>query len=220
MLFINFKTYEQGSGTRALELVKTLEEVANETRVRIIPVVQPADVKEAVQSSKLEIWVQHVDAVEFGAHTGSVLPEAVFEDGAIGTFLNHSEKKFSDFESLSKAHKRAVEVGLKTLIFASSLDELGNVSTLNPTFVSYEPPEFIGNTTTSVTSAQPDVILKAVEIAKSHELPLVVGAGVHSGEDVKKALRLGAAGVAVATDVVKAQDPKKELLELIEGFAA
>jgi len=29
---------------------------------------------------------------------------------------------------------------------------------------------------------------------------------------------LGAVGVAVATDVVKAEDPKKELLDLAEGF--
>ena len=218
MLFINFKTYEQGSGTKALELVKALEEVANETQVKIIPVVQAADVKEAVQSSKLEIWVQHVDVVEFGAHTGSVLPEAVFEDGAIGTFLNHSEKKFPDFESLTKVHKRAVAVGLKTLIFASSLDELSNIAVLNPTFVSYEPPEFIGNTTISVTSAQPDIILKAVEIAKTHNLPLIVGAGIHSAQDVKKSIELGAAGIAVATNIVKAEDPKKALINLIEGF--
>ncbi|MDP3994935.1 MAG: triose-phosphate isomerase [bacterium] len=218
MIFVNFKTYEQGSGERALELVKALEEVANETQVKIIPVVQSADVKEAVQFSKLEIWVQHVDAVEFGAHTGSVLPEAVFEDGAIGTFLNHSEKKFSDFESLSNAHKRAVEVGLKTLVFASSLDELGNIAALSPTFVSYEPPEFIGSTTTSVISAQPDIILKAVEIAKTHNLPLIVGAGIHSTGDVKKSMELGAAGIAIATNVVKAEDPKKALINLIEGF--
>lgn len=220
MLFINFKTHEQGSGEKALALVRILEEAAGLSQVKIIPVVQASDIKEIVEHSKLEIWAQHVDAVGFGPHTGAVLPEAVFEDGAGGTFLNHSEKKFSDFESLSAAYKRAFAVGLKTLIFASSLEELSKVCLLKPTYTAYEPPQFIGSTTTSVVSAEPDVILKAVEIAKSHELPLVVGAGVHSGEDVKKALRLGAAGVAVATDVVKAQDPKKELLELIEGFTA
>ena len=218
MLFINFKTFEQGSGGRALELVKILDEVANETQVKIIPVVQAADVKEAVQSSRLEIWVQHVDAAEFGAYTGSVLPEAVFEDGAVGTFLNHSEKKFSDFESLTKTHQRAMEVGLKTLVFASSLEELGNVARLRPTYVSYEPPEFIGSTTTSVTSAQPDIVLKAVEIAKTHNLPLIVGAGIHLREDVKKSIELGAAGVVVATNIVKAEDPKEALVNLVEGF--
>jgi len=218
MLFVNFKTYQQGTGRKAVNLARVLEEVAEQSRLKIIPVVQATDIKEVTASCKLEIWTQTVDAVEFGAHTGAILPEAVLEDGAIGTFLNHSERKFADFESLTKAHKRALEVGLKTLIFSSSLEELGKAVALAPTFVSYEPPEFIGNMTISVTSAQPDVILKAVEIAKTHNLPLIVGAGIHSREDVKKSLELGAVGVVVATDVVKAEDPRKELMDLVDGF--
>lgn len=218
MLFVNFKAYEQGTGRNALILVKILEEVAETAQVKIIPVVQPADIREVTQSCKLEVWTQHIDPVEFGAHTGTILPEAVFEDGAVGTFLNHSERKFPDLETLKNAVERAKTVGLKTLIFASNLDELSAVSLFTPTYVAYEPPEFIGSTTVSVTSAQPDIILKAVEVAKSHELPLVVGAGIHSREDVRKSLELGATGVVVATDIVKAEDPKKELLELVGGF--
>ncbi len=218
MLFVNFKTYEEGTGENALELIRVLEEVARFSQIKIIPVVQATDIKEAVNASKLEIWTQNVDPVSFGSHTGSILPESVFEDGAVGTFLNHSERKFQDSESLKQTIERCSGIGLKTLVFASNLEELGTVSSFNPTLVAYEPPEFIGSTTTSVTSAQPDIILKAVEIAKTHNLPLIVGAGIHSREDVKKALELGASGVAVATDIVKAQDPKKELLDLIEGF--
>jgi len=45
-----------------------------------------------------------------------------------------------------------------------------------------------------------------------------VGAGIHELTDVKKSMELGAVGVAVATDIVKAVDPKKELLDLVEGF--
>lgn len=218
MIFVNFKAYEQGTGKNALVLVKILESVADETQVKIIPVVQAGDIREVVAVTKLEVWAQAVDAAGFGAHTGAVLPEAVFEDGAVGTFLNHSERKFPDLEGLKNAAERSRNVGLKTLIFASNLDELSAVSLIAPTFVAYEPPEFIGSTTVSVTSAQPDIILKAVEIAKSHNLPLIVGAGIHSQEDVKKALELGASGVAVATDIVKAEDPKRELLELTGGF--
>ena len=218
MIFINFKTYEQGTGKRALMLVKILGEVADEAQVKIVPVVQASDIKEAVATTKLEVWAQHIDAAGFGAHTGAVLAEAVFEDGAAGTFLNHSERKFPDLESLKNAAERSRNVGLKTIIFALSLDELSAVSLFTPTFVAYEPPEFIGSTTVSVTSAQPEIVLKAVEIAKSHDLPLIVGAGIHSREDVKKSLELGAVGVAVATDIVKAEDPKKELLELVGGF--
>ena len=218
MLFINFKTYEEGTGKNALELIKILEEVAQSSQIKIIPVVQATDIKEAVGISKLEIWTQNVDPVMFGAHTGSILPESVLEDGAVGTFLNHSERKFQDTTSLQQTVERCTQLGLKTLVFASNLEELGTVSSYNPTFVAYEPPEFIGSTTASVTSAQPDIILKAVETAKTHNLPLIVGAGIHSKDDVKKSLELGATGIAVAKDILKADDPKKELLDLIEGF--
>ena len=218
MLFINFKTYEEGTGKNALELIKILEEVAQTSQIKIIPVVQATDIKEAVGISKLEIWTQNVDAVLFGAHTGSILPESILEDGATGTFLNHSERKFQDTVSLKQTIERCTQLGLKTLVFASSLDELGIISSYGPTFVAYEPPEFIGSTTISVTSAQPDIILKAVETAKTHNLPLIVGAGIHSKDDIKKSLELGATGIALAKVILKSQDPRKELLDLVEGF--
>src|SRR3990167_10588928 len=121
MIFINFKTYQEGTGEKAVGLAKILEQVAQETQVKIIPVVQAGDVKEIVSSVALEVWAQKIDAVEFGAHTGAIIPEAVLEDGAVGTFLNHSEAKFANFDELSKAFDRAKEVGLKTLIKAMSL---------------------------------------------------------------------------------------------------
>jgi triosephosphate isomerase (TIM) len=218
MIFVNFKTYAEGTGVKALSLIKILEEVASQTGVKIIPVVQVADIKEASIGSTLEIWTQKIDPVEFGAHTGSILPEAVFEDVAKGTFLNHSELRFPSMESLKLANERAIKVGLETLIFAGNLEDLKAVSLLRPSFVSYEPPELVGSTTTSVAQAKPEVIAKAAEIAKGCGVPLIVGAGIKSKEDVTKSLELGAMGIAVASDIVKAEDPKKELMDLVEGF--
>lgn len=218
MIFVNFKTYEKGTGIAALELVQVLEEVAHETQIKIIPVVQASDVKEIIQISRLEIWVQHVDPMEYGAHTGYILPEAVIEDGAIGTFLNHSEHKFENFSQLAKAHNRARQVGLRTLVFAANIAELREIIKLEPTFASYEPPELVGSKTTSVAKAKPEVISQAVEVTRTKGLPLIVGAGIKSQEDVRKSMELGAVGVAVASDIVAAKDPKKELMELIEGF--
>ena len=218
MIFVNFKTYEQGTGADAIRLVKILEEVAHASQIKIIPVVQAADVREMVATTQLEVWSQHVDPVEFGAHTGFILAEAVVEDGESGIFLNHSEHKFSDFGTLEKAHARAVEVGLKTLIFAGNLSELKLILKLNPTFASYEPPELVGSKTTSVAQSKPEAIAEAVEITKAKGLPLIVGAGIKSREDVRKSLELGAVGVAVASDIVTAKDPKEEILDLVEGF--
>lgn len=218
MIFVNFKTYEEGTGERAINLAKLLETVAHETQVKIIPVVQAGDIKEIVASCALEVWTQKVEAVDFGAHTGAIIAEAVFEDGATGTFLNHSEAKFENFDELAKAADHAKEVGLKTLIFAKNMEELRSIVSLNPSFVAFEPSDFIGSKETSVAQAKPEAIMEAVEIARHAGLPLIVGAGIHSSEDVKKSMELGAVGVAVATDIVKAEDPKKELLELIGGL--
>lgn len=218
MIFVNFKTFAEGTGKHAVALTQILEEVAHQTQVKVVPVVQAPDVKEVVSSTTLEVWVQKIDPVNFGAHTGSILAEAVFEDGAIGTFLNHSEAKFASFDELAKASDRAKEVGLKTLIFAKDVEELRDSCSLRPNFAAYEPPELIGSLTTSVAQAKPELVSEAAEIARHAGIPLIVGAGVHSSQDVRKSLELGAVGVAVATDVVKAQDPRKELLELIEGF--
>ncbi len=218
MIFINFKTYKEGSGERALVLGKIIEEVATTTQIKIIPVVQATDIRELTQKIKCEVWAQNINPAEFGAHTGAILPEAVWEDGARGTFLNHSENKFADFNQLEKANLRAKEVGLKTLIFASDLEELKRILPLKSDYVAYEPPEFIGSATVSVASAQPEIISRAVEIAKGFGIPLIVGAGIHSARDVRTSLQLGAAGVAVASDVVKAVDPRVQLIDLTEGY--
>ncbi len=218
MIFVNFKTYEEGSGQKALGLVRVLEEVAQASQIKIIPVVQIIDAEGVVNSTKLEVWIQHIDPISYGAHTGWTLPEEAVRIGVRGVFLNHSEHKFDDWDALTKALAKCFEVDLKTLVFAGDIEELKKVLLFKPTLVAYEPPELIGSTETSVAEAKPDIISQAAELAKAAGIPLIVGAGVHSRDDVKKSLELGAVGVAVATDVVKAENPKAELLDLTEGF--
>jgi triosephosphate isomerase len=218
MIFVNYKTYEEGTGQKALALTKILEDVARTSQVKIIPVVQTIDAEKIISSVTLPVWIQHVDPVSYGAHTGWTLPEEVAKIGVSGVFLNHSEHKFNDFEALRTANEKALSANLKTLIFAGGLDELKQICKFKPTFVAYEPPELVGSTTTSVAEAYPEVISQAVEVTRNEGLPLIVGAGIHTREDVKKSLELGAVGVAVATDIVRAVDPRKELMDLVEGF--
>lgn len=218
MIFVNYKAFEEGSGPKAVALTRALEEAAHETQVKIIPVVQIIDAEAVVAATSLEVWIQHVDPVSFGAHTGWTLPEEAARIGVGGVFLNHSEHKFDSIDSLAVANEKAKAANLKTLIFAGDLEELKKVCTLAPTFVAYEPPELVGSTTTSVSQAKPEAISQASEVAKSFGLPLIVGAGIHSQEDIRKGLSLGAVGFAVATNIVKAPDPKSSLLELIGGY--
>ncbi len=218
MIFVNYKTYEEGSGQKAIALTKVLEEVAHSSQVKVIPVVQIIDAESIVNSTSLEIWIQHIDPITYGAHTGWALPEEAARIGISGVFLNHSEHKFDNFDNLNIANEKSMSANLKTLIFAGDLEELKKVCSLAPTYVAYEPPQLVGSTTTSVAEAEPNIIAEAYEIARSAGLPLVVGAGIHTQADIRKSLGLGAVGFAVATDIVKATDPKKELLDLVEGF--
>lgn len=121
-------------------------------------------------------------------------------------------------ENLVKALEKAKILGLKTLIFAASLEELKEVLALKPTYASYEPPELIGRSDISVATAQPEIIAKASVLSKEAGIPLIVGAGISSNKDVKKSIELGATGVAVASYIVKAKDQRAAILDLTEGF--
>ncbi len=218
MIVVNFKAYEQGSGEKAVALAKIIEEVTKTTQTPIIPAVQAIDLKEICDAISIDVWVQDIDPITFGAHTGQTLAEEAVRIGARGTLLNHSENKYSELEKLQYAISHAKQVGLKTLVFASDMVELEKILAFAPDYASYEPPEFIGSTTTSVATQKPEIIAEAAEVCKKAGIPLIVGAGIHSQEDVKKSVELGALGIAVATNIVKAEDPKKELLNLLGGF--
>lgn len=215
MIIVNLKTYKEGSGPNALNLAKIISKVARESGVEIIICPQQVDFKEVVVSTDFAVWAQHVDSVTRGKTTGWFPPEIAKELGATGTLLNHSEHKIT-FEELKKTIFRCREIGLKVAAIANSLEEAKKVSELEPDFLGYEPPEFVGSTTTSVAMAKPEVI-KAVVDAVS-PLKVLVGAGVHREEDIIVSRKLGAVGVILATDVVLAQNPEKELRKLVEGF--
>jgi len=215
MIFVNFKTYEQGTGEKAVVLAKICQEVAKETSVKIFPVVQAVDIYRVAKEVKNEIWAQHVDDIEYGQNTSQILPEAVKTAGAGGTILNHSENKLP-VEVINETVKRCQDLGLKVLVCSDNLEEARQIAVSKPDFIAYEPPELIANRTASVATAKPEIIKDFVN--EIRQIPVLVGAGIHSQEDVKKSVKLGAVGILVASDVVLSQNPKKELLDLASGF--
>ena len=204
MIFVNFKTYPEATGERAVDLARIINECAKESGVRIISVPQATDIADCVELGG-EVWAQRV---------GATLPETVLENGGKGTFLNHSDHKI-DNDKLQITNDKCRKIGLKTLIFASDIEELGKIIEFKPDFAAYEPPELIASKDSSV-AGRPEVIRGAVSLAG--DIPLIVGAGIKSEEDVRISLREGAKGIAVSSAVVLADDPKKEIMELVGGF--
>lgn len=210
---MNFKTYRQGTGEEAVKLAKICFEVEKESKVTIIPVVQTPDIFR-LASSGFTVWAQHVDNIEYGANTGEILPEGVLAAGAEGTILNHSENKLP-VEIIAETIKRCHRLKMKILVCSESVEEGSQIAKFKPDFLAYEPPELIGGDA-SVSSAKPAVIKDF--IAEIPGIPIVIGAGIHSQEDIRRGLKLGAKGFLVSSSVVLAKSPKQKLLELAGGF--
>jgi triosephosphate isomerase len=82
-----------------------------------------------------------------------------------------------------------------------------------------EPPELIGGEI-SVSTAKPEVIRDSVSAVNQINpgIPVLCGAGVKDQADVSKALSLGSQGILLASGVVKSSEPRKVLIDLIQGL--
>jgi triosephosphate isomerase len=205
IIVINLKTYKQGKP--AIKLAKQIEKVDK----NIIVGVQASDIYEIVRATKLRVFAQHVDYQKPGRHTGFILPEAVKKDRAKGVFLNHSEHKLK-LRIVKRTIKRCKQVGLKTLVFAASLKEAKKIKRMKPNYLVIEPPELVGGKK-SVSKSKPELIEK---IAKKLKCKFLVGAGIHTAEDVKIAMKLGASGIAISSAITKTAQPGKKLRELLK----
>jgi len=215
LILLNFKTYPETVGKKALVLAKKLEKVTTKKYEVVIAPSLPTLEEVAVRTS-LTVYAQHTDLAGLGAFTGKISAQELQKIGVKGTLLNHSERKIP-FPILRKIHSDCKKKKLITVICASSLSEAKKVAKLKPDYLAYEPPELIGGEV-SVTNAKPKVIVKAVELIHkvSAKTKVLCGAGVHSREDIQKALELGTQGALIGHAVPKAKDPAMFLRKLLE----
>lgn len=215
VIIINFKAYREGFGKKALELAKIAESVASKCDDYIGIAVSFLDIPVLVREVNIDVYAQHIDAVEFGSHTGRINAEMIREYGAKGSLINHSERRLNlaDIEfNVSKLKN----LGLTSIVCTNNVPTTSAVAAINPNFVAVEPPELIG-TGIPVSKAEPEVVENSVKAAKSinKNVRVLCGAGITKHEDYVKALELGAEGVLLASGIVKAKDQKAALEELV-----
>jgi len=217
LILINFKTYPESTGKKALELAKKAENVSIETDVCIGVAPQFTDISSIAHSVSIPVFAQHIDPIKFGNFTGHVLAESIKEAGATGTLINHSEKQLT-LANIDATIKRTQELDLISVVCANNPSVSAAAAALKPNMTAVEPPELIG-TGIPVSQTKPEVVTNTVELIKRINPNVVVlcGAGITTGKDVAAALRLGTEGVLVASGVVKAKDPYKVLLEFAEA---
>jgi triosephosphate isomerase len=214
ILLVNFKTYIESTGKDAVKLAKLIAKIAKQKKADVVIAVEAADIYPVSKAVKIPIYAQHIDPVEEGAHTGAVLAKDVKENGAKGTLLNHSEKRMK-YRDLRKSIEIAKKNKLRTVVCVNNIATLRRVRRFKPDYIAIEPPALIG-TGISVSTARPGLIRKAVKVARG--VPLLCGAGISSGSDVKRALELGASGVLAASAIVKARDQKAVILDMINAL--
>ena len=217
LMVVNLKTYPQGHGEAGFALCREMAAVAEASGACLAAATSALDLRRFAHKGGVPVLAQHIDAAPAGAHTGAVLPEAAVAAGAVGTLVNHAERQL-DWATIETTLARAREAGLATVLCTADVEATARGAALRPDYVAVEPPELIGGDI-SVSTARPKVISDSVAAVAGTGVPVLCGAGVKTRADVEKAMELGAAGILLASGVVKAEDPGAVLTELVRGLS-
>jgi triosephosphate isomerase len=217
-IIVNFKVYREVEGAKAVSVALACQQVAEESGVSVAVCPPMVELSRVAAAVNIPVLAQHVDARKPGSNTGWITPEMIASTGAAGSLINHSEHRL-EITDLKNSVAACRANGLISVVCADSAETSGAVAFFKPDFVAVEPPELIGGDI-SVTSARPEVVsdaVNAVHRVDAH-IPVLCGAGVKTGKDVRAALDLGAMGVLLASGVVKASDVRKALSDLVSGI--
>src|SRR5207237_1708066 len=169
-----------------------------------------------IQRYSILVLAEHVDAAVIGSTTGFVVTEIIKKSKVSGSLINHSEHRISE-KDIAELVPRLKKLDMISVVCVKDVDEVKKYAKLNPDYIAIEPPELIG-TGKAVSKEKPEIITKSVIAVKQarKSTKLLCGAGIVSGEDVTKAIQLGAKGILVASGIVKA----KNWNSIIEEFAS
>jgi triosephosphate isomerase len=195
-------------GAEAVRLAEAADRLSRELDVSVIFDPQAVDIPAVSRATeRLLVFAQHMDPVAVGRGVGAVLPEALREAGAVGTLLNHSERRMT-LGDINRTIRRARELGLATLVCADSPEEAAAIAQLGPDIVLAEPPELIATSRSAATEMR-GFVERSVEMVGRIDPGIIVmcGAGVQTPDDVEKMIRLGVGGTGSSSGVLKAADP-------------
>lgn len=213
MIFLALKTYKQTTGDQVIKILSSVKKVMDETNIPIIAVAQATDIYRIKKELDIEVWAQHVDPIDPGKNTGWISSYSAKEAGATGVLINHSEHKIPE-ETIIKTAEKAKQYGLKTMVIGHTVEMVERFDNLEVKFVSFEKEDLIAGKVSMID--QQESAIK--ELTKKMKHPLIIGAGINDGEDVKKSVAAGAKGILLATYFVTAPDPEAKLRELAQGF--
>lgn len=231
-IFINFKNYSSGVGQKQRELLDFLESISfpsfptsfsitksssatypspynlSPKTYNLNLVVPASELSPIWQNYDFPLWSEHCDPVISSRATGWTSAEQIKEAGGIGTMLNHSEHRLP-FHILKTTVQICHEHGLKVLICCENEKEAILYSKLKPEYLAYEPPELIASKTASVASKSEEIkkIIQSLPPnspnSLNHPILFLLGAGIHSQEDIEKSKKLGASGILISSSIME-----------------
>ncbi len=214
MFIINFKNYDEISGSNAVKLTKIAEKISKKYKIKIA-VAPPQHLLSEIAKYSIPVLAQHLDTANIGSTTGFMVPEILKKSRISGSLINHSEHRISENEIIELI-SRLKKLNMISVVCVKDVNEAKKYAKLNPDYIAIEPPELIG-TGKAVSKEKPEAITKSVMAVKEakNSTKLLCGAGIASGDDVARAIQLGAKGILVASGIVKA----KNWNDVIEDFA-
>lgn len=215
MVILNLKSYSESTNTNLksiLELISDLISTNSTLKDEIFVAPNLMDLFWAKQNyPNINFVAQHVDSISAGAFTGFLPAPLLLQMGVEYTLFNHSEHRIESLNLISNL-EFIHNTGLKTIVCCENEIEVTEILRTKPFAIAYEPKDLIGSGV-SVTS-RPESVERFITQVKDIAIP-IIGAGVSNGQDVQKALELGAKGVLIASAFVKAENKKQKLLELL-----
>jgi len=217
LFIINFKNYDNISGSKSLKLAKIAAKFSRKYKIKIA-VCPPLHVISEITKISIPVFAQHVDTAKVGSTTGYTVPELVKKSGVSGSLINHSEHRIASKE-ISELVYRLKKLKMTSVVCVRNVSEAKKYSRLSPDYIAIEPPELIG-TGKAVSKEKPQVITNSVKAVKDakNSTRLLCGAGIISGDDVSRALGLGARGILVASGIVRAKNWEKAIEEFALAF--
>lgn len=214
MFIINCKNYEEIAGKKINTLIKISEKISKKYKITIA-IAPPTHLLSQVSTSAILVLAQHVDNSKIGSTTGFVIPDLLKKSKVSGSIINHSEHRVPS-KDIVELVPRLKKLKMISIVCVKNVSEISKYAKTNPDYIAIEPPELIGSGR-AVSKERPELITKAAIAIKNskNNTKLLCGAGIVSGNDVSKALELGAHGILVASGIVKAKNWNK----IIDEFA-
>src|SRR3989338_8819308 len=205
MFIINCKNYEEIAGDKVVKLAKIIEKISKKYKIKIA-LVPPHHLLTKITDLSIPVLAQHVDNVSVGSTTGFIIPELLKTSKITGSLINHSEHRISS-NDIKQLVSRLQKLKMLSIVCVKNIAEVKKYAKLNPDYIAIEPPELIGSGK-AISKEKPELITKAVTAVKNvnNSTKLLCGAGIVTGDDVEKAIQLGAKGILVASGIIKSKN--------------